>query len=81
MSAVPPDFQQVIELASLLTPEEQSRLVVRIGENLTAVLSGKDAIGRPAGSAAAVLRAIREPPHLSEDVDELECAIDGKLQA
>ena len=76
MSAVTPDFQQIIELASLLTPEEQSRLVVRIGENLTAVLSGKDAIERPASSAAAILRTIREPPHLSgEDVDELECTI------
>lgn len=30
----------------------------------------------PAGSAAAVLRAMREPPHLSaSDVDELDAAI------
>ena len=32
-----------------------------------------------ASGGLALLRssAIREPPHLSEDVDELECAIDG----
>ena len=76
MSAVPPDFQQVIELASQLTPEEQLRLVVRIGENLTSMFSGSVAGETPTGSAAAILRAMRELPHLSgEDVDELERAI------
>jgi len=76
MSAIPPDFQQVIKLAAQLTPEDQLRLVVRIGENLTTVLSGKEANGPPAGPAAAILRTIRESPHLSsEDVDELERAI------
>ena len=81
MSAVPPDFQQVIELASLLTPEEQSRLVVRIGENLTAVLSGKDAIGRPAGSAAAVLARFANRPTCRKTWMSCKRAIDGKLQA
>jgi predicted transcriptional regulator len=33
-----------------------------------------------AGSAAAVLRAMREPPHLSDsDVDKLDAAIAGRL--
>jgi hypothetical protein len=76
MSVVPPDFQQVIELASQLSPEDQLRLVVRIGENLTTVFSGKEANEAPPGSATAILRAIREPPRLSDDdVNELERAI------
>lgn len=76
MSAVSPDFQQVMELASQLTPEEQLRLVARIGENLTAVLSGRDVNEPTAGSVAAILRTLREPPHLSDDdVNELERAI------
>ena len=76
MSAAPPDFQQVIALASQLTPSDQLRLVVRIGENLTTVFSGRD-INQPlAGTAAAILRTVREPPHLSDDhVNELERAI------
>ena len=52
------------------------RRVVRIGENLTSVFSGKEASEAPAGSAAVLLRAMREPPHLSDDdMDELEQAI------
>jgi hypothetical protein len=76
MSAISPEFQQLAELASQLSPEEQLRLVVRIGENLTGVLSEQETNKVPLGSAAAILRAMREPPHLSdEDVDELELAI------
>jgi len=76
MSAVQPDFQQIVELASQLSPEQQLRLVVRIGENLTSVLSEKGATRFPRGSAAAVLEAMRKPPHLSDaDLEELRRAI------
>jgi hypothetical protein len=39
------------------------------------------AVERPTGTAAAILKAMSEPPHLtSEDVDELERAIEaGRL--
>ena len=43
---------------------------------LTVVSSGKEASEPPANSAAAILRVLREPPHLSnDDVDALDRAI------
>ncbi len=82
MSIIVPDFQQLAELAVQLSPGEQLRLMVRISENLTAVLSEKEDNGVTIGSPAAILRALREPPHLSgEDVDELEHAIASGRQA
>ena len=76
MSTIAPDFQQLAELASRLSPGEQLRLVVRISENLSAVLSRAEASKLSPGSAAAILNALREPPQLSnEDMDELEHSI------
>jgi hypothetical protein len=64
---------EVVELASHLSPEERLRLVARIGTELSEGLADS-APAKPArGSAKAVLRAIHEPPHVSAgDVDELE---------
>jgi hypothetical protein len=76
MSIVAHDFQQLADLASQLSPGEQLRLVVRITENLSAVLSRDEVKEHSPGSTAAILTAMREPPHLSgEDMDELECSI------
>ena len=69
-------FDQVVELASRLSPREQLKLVAQIGEKLSGELEPA-AIGQPAaGSAAAVIQAMRAPPHLDNaDVDELERAV------
>jgi predicted ArsR family transcriptional regulator len=69
-------FDEVVELASRLSPREQLKLVAQIGEKLSATL-GPSAVEQPArGSAAAVLQAMHAPPHLdSADVDELDRAI------
>ncbi len=73
MSITSPDFQQLADWASQLSPGEQLELVVCISENLKSLLSGEDARKLSVGSAARILHAIREPPHLSvDDVDELE---------
>ena len=76
-------FDQVVELASRLSPREQLKLVAQIGEKLSGVLEPV-AAGQPAiGSAAAVLQAMHAPPHLdSSDVDELERAVQaGRVPA
>ena len=76
-------FDQVVELASRLSPREQLKLVAQIGEKLSGELEPA-ATGRPAArSAAAVLQAMRAPPHLdSADVDELERAVQaGRMPA
>ncbi len=59
-----------------LTEEELRQDIAQIGEKLSATL-GPSAVVQPArGSAAAVLQAMRAPPHLdSADVDELDRAI------
>jgi hypothetical protein len=69
-------FDQVVELASRLSPQEQLKLVAQIGEKLSGVLEPA-ATGKPAtGSATAVLQAMHAPPHLDgADVDELERAV------
>jgi hypothetical protein len=74
-------FQEVVELASHLSFEERSRLVAWIEAGLDAAHAGCASGDAPPGSAAAILRAMHEPPHpSSEDVDALEQAIDnGKL--
>jgi hypothetical protein len=74
-------FQEVVELAGHLSFEERSRLVAWIGAELDAAHARCASGDAPPGSAAAILRAMREPPHpSSEDVDALEQAIaDGKL--
>jgi hypothetical protein len=76
-------FDQVVELASRLSPGEQLKLMAQIGAKLSAELAPV-AIGQPAtGSAAAVLQAMRAPPHLDNtDVDELERAVQaGRMPA
>ncbi len=103
-------YQDVAELASHLSPEEQLRLVARVRASmeqtratvseaaaeisqlaalmaakkraeLDAAHAGAVADDAPPGSAAAILCAMREPPHLTtEDVDALEQAVaDGKV--
>ena len=69
-------FDQVVELASRLSPRELLKLVAQIGEKLSGELEPV-ATGQPAtGSATAVLEAMHAPPHLdSTDVDELERAV------
>ncbi len=66
-------FDEVVELASRLSPREQLKLVAQIGEKLSATLE-PSAVDQPArGSAAAVLQAMHAPPHLdSADVDVLD---------
>jgi hypothetical protein len=74
-------FQEVAELASHLSPEEQLRLVAWIGAGLNVAPAAPPPEEAPPGSAAAVLRAVREPPHLSpDDVGEFEqMIVAGKL--
>ena len=81
MTAINVGFQEVAELASHLSPEERLRLVAYIGAGLSDVPAESSHGEAPPGSPAAVLRAMREPPHLSaEEVDELEKMIAaGKL--
>ena len=70
------DFDQVVELASRLSPREQLKLVARIGERLSGALDSTTKPESAAGSAAAVLEAMRAPPHLDNvDVDELDRAV------
>ncbi len=81
MSTSTVTFDEVVELALHLSPEERLRLVARIGTELSET-SAESVRAEPVpGSAKAVLRAMHEPPHLSgEDVDELERIIAaGKL--
>lgn len=69
-------FQEVVEWASHLSPEERLRLVACIGAGVSVAPAQPVQGDAPPGSATAVLRAVREPPHLSaEDVGELEQAI------
>lgn len=74
-------FQEVAELASHLSPEEQSRLLAWIGSGLDATHAGSASESPSLGSATAILRALRESPHPSpEDVDALEQVIaDSKI--
>jgi hypothetical protein len=74
-------FQEVAELASHLSPEERLRLVAWIGAGLDAAPAESAHGEAPPGSATAVLRAMRESPHLSaDDMGELEQIIAaGKL--
>ena len=66
-------FQEVVDLASHLSPEERLRLVAWIGAGLNATPAESANENSPPGSATAVLRAVHESPHLSaEDVDEWE---------
>jgi hypothetical protein len=76
-------LDQVIELASRLSPREQLRLVAQIGQKLSDA-TGSATTGQPAtGSAIAVLQAMHAPPHLDNtDVDELERAMQsGRIPA
>jgi hypothetical protein len=74
-------FDQVVELVSQLPPLEQLRLIAHIAADLGNVLVCADATESPPGSAAAILRAMREPPHLSaDDVDELEQAMASRTK-
>ena len=73
MTASNVGFQEVAELASHLSPEERLRLLAWIGAGLNAAPAESAHGEAPPGSATAVLRVVREPPHLSaEDVSELE---------
>lgn len=76
MSASNSGLQQVVELASHLSPEEQVQLILRIQRQLPAAL-GTTGLGNVACvSPTAILSAVGEPPHISsETVDELERAI------
>jgi hypothetical protein len=69
-------FQEMADLASHLSLEEQARLVAWIGAGMNAAPT-EFASGAP----MAVLHAVTEPPHLPpEDVGELEQAIaSGRL--
>lgn len=72
------DFDQVAELVARLSPREQLRLVARIGAKLSGAGEAPSAERSAAGSPAAVLVALRAPPHLdSTVVDELERAIEA----
>jgi hypothetical protein len=73
-------FQEVAELASHLSPDEQLRLVAWIGAGLNATPATSARADALPGSATAVLCAVREPPHLSsEDIGEFEQAIAAAL--
>ena len=74
-------LDMVTDMVSQLSPEERLRLVARIGADLSNALTDAASGEFSPGSASAVLRAMREPPHLApEDVDELEQIIAaGKL--
>jgi hypothetical protein len=66
MTASNVGFNEVAELASHLSPEEQVRLVAWLGTGLNVTAASP-------GSATAVLRAMSEPPHLSaDDLGEFE---------
>jgi hypothetical protein len=70
------DFQQVAEMASHLSPEEQVQLILRIQRQLPAGVGSTGPEDALYGSPASVLRAISESPHVeSNDVDALEQAI------
>ena len=74
-------FEEVVELALHLSPEERLRLVSRIGTEPGGGLADSASANR-SGPAGAVIQAMHEPPHVSgEDVDELERMIaTGKLR-
>jgi hypothetical protein len=76
MTASYVDFQEVANLASHLSPEEQMRLVLYLRrQNTTAETTDTPDHVVP-GSPEAILKAMRMPPHLTtEDVDALERAI------
>ena len=62
------------KLAAQLSPREQLELLVRIGQHLGVVLEQPPR--EMVGSAAGILRAASEPPHLDDEaVKELETAI------
>ena len=76
MAASNVGFQEVVEWAAHLSPEERSRLLACIGAGAGLQPAVPPSGDFPSGSSTAVLHAIRQPPHLSvEDVDELEQAI------
>ena len=74
------NLQQAIDLATRLSIKEQLTLVARISEGLSDSLGSESGMAPP-GSPAAVLQAMRAPPHLAgSDVDELDRAIEaGRL--
>ncbi|MGA2064525.1 MAG: hypothetical protein ABSG86_06140 [Thermoguttaceae bacterium] len=76
-------FDQVVDLASRLSPREQLELVAQIGQKLSGKLGPAAIVEPAAGSSAAVLQAMRAPPHLDgADVDELERAVQaGRVPA
>jgi hypothetical protein len=69
-------LQQVAELASHLSPEEQVQLIFHIQQQLPVSLESAKYVEFEGGSPSEVLRVIHEPPHVSsEAVEELEQAI------
>ena len=79
MLATTPNLDSLANLASQLSPREQLELLVRIGQRLGGVL--EQPASYLAGSAAAVLQAVSQPPHLDDHaVNEMETAIaQGRL--
>jgi hypothetical protein len=69
-------LQQIAELASHLSPEEQLQLILRIQQQLPVGADPTASGDVICGSPASILSAISELPHVeSEAVDELEQAI------
>lgn len=79
MLSVTPNLDHLANLASQLSPREQLELLVRIGQRLGVVL--EQPADYLAGSAAAVLQAVSQPPHLdAQAVNDLDSAIaQGRL--
>ncbi len=72
MTATAVTLEEVAELASQLSPEEQSRLLARIAQRLSVALARTAGESVP-GSPSLVVRAMQGEPHVSsEDVDELD---------
>ena len=79
MLATTPKLDSLANLASQLSPREQLELLVRISQRLGVVL--EQPANNLTGSAAAVLQAVSQPPHLDDQaVKEMETAIaQGRL--
>jgi hypothetical protein len=76
MSANSIGFQDVAELASQLSPEEQRQLILCIENNLSGNTDLSKTDDMKNNAHKAILEAIDKPPHLiNEDVDELENVI------
>ena len=74
MLATTANLDRVTDLASQLSPREQLELLVRIGQGLGVAL--EQPTSYLAGSAAAVLQAASQPPHVDDEtVKEMEIAI------